>query len=151
MDGRKEKRTPCTLRVLLSSGLQPIVAEYASTENLSFYGVRLRTERPWRPDTRVLIRSSQGQPWASARMVCCQTLKSRMFALGLEFLTRTSDWRLLSVAPDHRPRHALGGVVPRSVCKANLQGQIAAGRSRRGYFGHSASIFSMHGMKCSGE
>jgi len=92
MDGRKEKRTPHTLRVLLSSGLQPVVAEYASIENVSSYGVRLRTDRPWKLDARVLIRSSQGQSWASARVVYCQTVKSRMFALGLEFLSRANDW-----------------------------------------------------------
>lgn len=94
MDGRKEKRTPRTYRVLLSSGLQPVVAEYASVENISSYGVRVRTERPLRPDMRVLIKSSQGESWASARVVYCQTLKSHTFALGLEFLTRTSSWLL---------------------------------------------------------
>lgn len=95
MDGRKEKRTPPrTHRVLLSSSLQPVVAEYASVENISSYGVRLRTERPLRPDTRVLIKSSQGESWASARVVYCQTLKSHTFALGLEFLARTSSWLL---------------------------------------------------------
>jgi len=97
MDGRKEKRTPRTLRVLLSSGLQPIVAQYAAIENVSSYGARVRTERPWKPDARVLIRSSQGQSWASARVIYCQTLKSQMFALGLEFLSRKTDWMLLPV------------------------------------------------------
>lgn len=91
MDGRKEKRTPRTQCVLLSSGLQPIVAEYASIENVSSYGVRVRTERPLRPDTRVLIRFSQGDCWARARVVYCQTLKSHTFALGLEFPAGTND------------------------------------------------------------
>lgn len=94
MDGRKEKRTSRTHQVLLSSGLQPVVAEYASIENISFYGVRLRTERPLRPDTRVLIRFSQGDCWTRARVVYCQTLKSHTFALGLEFPARTKDWLL---------------------------------------------------------
>lgn len=94
MDGRKEKRTPRTLRVLLSSGTQPVVAEYASTENISSYGLRVRTDRPWKPDARVLIKSTVGEPWARARVVYCQTLKSHVFAVGLEFLTRTGDWLL---------------------------------------------------------
>ena len=96
MDGRKEKRTLRTHRVLLSSGLQPVVAEYASLENISPYGVRVRTERPLRPDTRVLIKSSQGESWARARVVYCQTLKPHTFALGLEFPARTSDSLLLA-------------------------------------------------------
>ena len=94
MDGRKEKRTPGTHRVLLSSGLQPVVAAYASVENISSYGARVRTERPLRADTRVLIKSSLGESWASARVVYCQSLKSHTFALGLEFLRRTSSWPL---------------------------------------------------------
>lgn len=92
MDGRKEKRTPQTLTVLLSCGAQPVIAEYASTENVSSYGARVRTDRPWTRDTRVLIKSSQGEPWARARVVYCQTLPSRTFALGLELLARTGDW-----------------------------------------------------------
>ncbi len=94
MDGRKEKRTPRALRVLLSSGLQPIVAEYASIENISSYGARVRTDRAWKPDARLLIKSTLGESWASARVIYCQSLKSRMFALGLEFLSRTGDWML---------------------------------------------------------
>ena len=92
MDGRKEKRTPRTLRVLLSSGTQTGVAEYASTENVSSYGVRVRTDRPWKPDARVLIQSAMGVSRALARVVYSQTLKSDNFALGLEFLARTRDW-----------------------------------------------------------
>jgi PilZ domain-containing protein len=92
MDGRREKRSAQTLRVLLSSGAQPVVAEYAATENVSSYGVRVRTERPWKPDSRVLIKFSQGDLWARARVVYCQTLQSKTFALGLEFLARTGEW-----------------------------------------------------------
>lgn len=92
MDGRKEKRTPRTLRVLLSSGTQPVVAEYASTENVSAYGVRVRTDRPWKKDACVLFRSALGEPWARARVVYCQTLKSHVFAVGLEFVARTGEW-----------------------------------------------------------
>ncbi|HVH72445.1 MAG TPA: PilZ domain-containing protein, partial [Candidatus Dormibacteraeota bacterium] len=92
MEGRKDKRTPRAFRVLLSSGAQPIVAEYGATENVSSYGVRVRTDRPWKPDTRVLVKSWQGDLWARARVVYCQTLQSRNFALGLEFLAHTGNW-----------------------------------------------------------
>lgn len=96
MDGRKEKRTPRTLRVLLSSGTQPVVAEYASTENVSSYGARIRTNRPWKSDALVLITSASGEPWARARVVYCQTLKAHTFALGLQFMARTRDWMVLA-------------------------------------------------------
>lgn len=94
MDGRKETRTPRTLRVLLSSGAQPVVAEYAATENISSYGARVRADRPWKPDASVLIKATVGEPWARARVVYCQTLKSHTFAVGLEFLGRSGDWLL---------------------------------------------------------
>ncbi|HKW31999.1 MAG TPA: PilZ domain-containing protein [Candidatus Acidoferrum sp.] len=94
MDGRKEKRTPRTLRVLLSSGAQPVVAEHASIENVSSYGARVLTDRPWKPDASILIKSAFGEPLARARVVYCQTLKAHTFAVGLEFLTRTHDWLL---------------------------------------------------------
>jgi len=94
MDGRKEKRTPGTLRVLLSNGAQPVVAEYASIENVSSNGARVRTDRPWRPHSGVLIKSTSGEPLAHARVVYCQTLKGHAFALGLEFPAHTRDSRL---------------------------------------------------------
>jgi|SRR5215467_11372435 len=94
MDGRIEKRTPRTLRVLISGGMHARVAEYASTENVSSHGIRVRTDRPWKPDTPVLIQSSQGEFWARARVVYCQKLKSQVFALGLQFPAGTSDWML---------------------------------------------------------
>jgi hypothetical protein len=72
--------------------MQPVVTEYASTENVSSYGVRVRTDRPWKLDSRVLIKSFQGELWARARVVYCQTLQTRTFALGLEFLARAGDW-----------------------------------------------------------
>ena len=97
MDGRKEKRTPRKLRVRLSSATQPVAAEHGSTENVSPRGVRVRTDRPWKPDSLALIKSAQGKPWARARLVYCQTLRaSRAFALGLEFLARSVDWLALA-------------------------------------------------------
>ena len=92
MDGRREKRNPQRLQVLLSSGAQPVAAEYASTENISAYGARVHTERPWKPDTRVFIKSPHGEFWARARIVYCQTVQAKRFALGLQFLTRTGEW-----------------------------------------------------------
>src|ERR1700751_2619631 len=49
-EGRREKRRPGKFEVLLSSGGQPMLAERASTENVSSSGVRVRTEQLWKPD-----------------------------------------------------------------------------------------------------
>ena len=66
MDDRREKRNPESLQILLSSGSQPVVAEDASTENISACGARVQTERPWRPDTPVFVKSQRGEFWARA-------------------------------------------------------------------------------------
>jgi len=92
MDDRREKRNPESLQILLSSGSQPVVAEYASTENISACGARVQTERPWRPDTPVFVKSQRGEFWARARIVYCQTLQAKRFALGLQFLSHTGEW-----------------------------------------------------------
>lgn len=92
MEGRREKRNTQSLTVLISCGARPLVAEYASTENVSPYGVRVRTDRPWRLNTRVFLKSSHGEVWARARVVYCRTLQAKRFAVGLEFLSTTHEW-----------------------------------------------------------
>jgi hypothetical protein len=90
MVGRKEERSYQQLEVLLSCGRRPVFAELASTENATSYGMRVRTERPWRPGTPIFIKSSQGE-WMQARVVYCQVLHAKSFALGLEFETRAHE------------------------------------------------------------
>jgi hypothetical protein len=90
--GRREKRRPQRFVVLLSNGTKPVVAECASTENISANGARVRTVRPWKQDSRVLVKSSLGELRARARVVYCQTLPDSTFAVGLEFLARTDAW-----------------------------------------------------------
>jgi len=90
--GRREKRSPKKFAVLLSNGTKPVVAECASTENVSDNGARVRTVRPWKQDTRVLVKSSLGELRARARVVYCQTLPDSTFAVGLEFLARPDAW-----------------------------------------------------------
>lgn len=92
LQGRKESRNPERLQVLLSSVEEPLATESASAENVSPHGLRVLTEQPWKPDTRVLVKSSEGELLAQARVVYCQTLRSRKFALGLELLVRTGAW-----------------------------------------------------------
>lgn len=85
--GRKEKRNPCKVEVLLSGGGQS--ASAASTENISSDGLRVRTEQPRKRDTYVFVKSSKGELCGPARIVYCQTLRAKTYALGLEFLTVT--------------------------------------------------------------
>ena len=93
-EGRRETRRPWKFEVLLSSGGQPMLAERASTENVSSRGVRVRTERLWKPDARVFVKSSRGDLWARARVVYCRTLRSTTHALGLEFFATAYRYNL---------------------------------------------------------
>ena len=90
MEGRREKRNSARLQVLVSNLAQPWLTEQVSTENITSYGMRVQTERPWEPGTIVLIKSFQDELRARARVVYCKALQRRTFGLGLEFLARTN-------------------------------------------------------------
>ena len=97
-DARKEKRNPQKRQVLLSPLEEPLVTEVGWTENVSRHGLRVLTEWPWPRDTRLTVLSSESELWDRARVVYCQPLSGRLFALGLEFLTRTPEWIMRSAA-----------------------------------------------------
>lgn len=80
---------------MLSSPARPLVLELAATENISSCGARIQTERPWKPDTPMLVKSPDGRLWARARVVYCQPLSGGAFALGLQYELRTGDWIFL--------------------------------------------------------
>lgn len=92
LQGQKEPRIPKRFLVQISSVREPIVSELSPTENVSPFGARVTTNRSWTPDTRVLVKSSERDLWARARVVHCQPLGGKAFAVGLEFLARTGEW-----------------------------------------------------------
>jgi hypothetical protein len=89
---RREKRNPEKLQVLLSRMAEPLLTEAASTDNVSSHGMRVRTDRPWKRDTHLIVQSSDYVLWGRARVVYCQALPPNTFALGLQLLARTGDW-----------------------------------------------------------
>ena len=93
---RKEKRNPENLQILLSRMAEPLLTEAASTDNVSSHGMRVRTYRPWKQDTRLIVQSSENELWGSAKVVYCQVLPANTFALGLEFVARTGAWIMRS-------------------------------------------------------
>ena len=97
-DARKEKRDHQKLQVLLSPVEEPLVTEVGWTENVSPHGLRVLTEWPWPRDTQLTVLSSESELWERARVVYCQPLSGSLFALGLEFLTRTGEWIMRSAA-----------------------------------------------------
>ena len=90
-DGRKEKRNRRTFLATLSSTRQPLAMALASAENVSSCGMRVQTDRPWKLETRLVVETSRGERSATARVVYCQSLSRKEFAVGLEFLARTGE------------------------------------------------------------
>jgi hypothetical protein len=91
-ENRKEKRKPERLQVLLSRIAEPSLTDAASTDNVSSHGMRVRTFRPLKRDTHLIIQSSEHELLGRAKVVYCQTLRANRFALGLEFVARTGAW-----------------------------------------------------------
>ena len=93
---RKEKRNPEGLQVLLSRMAEPLLTESASTENFSSHGMRVRTYRSWKRDTHLIVQSSKYELWGRGRVVYCQALPDKTFAIGLELAARTGEWIMRS-------------------------------------------------------
>ena len=88
-DGRKQARASERLLMEIFSSEEPFVRELCPTQNISSLGARLLTERPWTPNSRVLVDCPGGDLWA--RVVYCQPLRPKAFAVGLEFFARTGE------------------------------------------------------------
>jgi len=93
---RKEERNSEKLQVLLGSTVDSLAIEPAATENVSSQGLRVRTERPWKQDTVLIVLSSERGLWAPARGLYCEALEDSTFAIGLELTVRTGDWIMRS-------------------------------------------------------
>ena len=92
VEGRKEERRPEELRIFLSLGRRPMQAEAASTENVSSHGLRVRTYRQWKQDSLLIVQSSAYELWARAKVIYCETLPDKTYALGLQLEARTGEW-----------------------------------------------------------
>jgi hypothetical protein len=91
-EARKETRSPEKLQVLISKATDLLRIEPASTENVSLHGMRVLTERFWKRDTHLIVKSFDNELWGRGRVVYCQSLSNKTFAVGLELHARTGDW-----------------------------------------------------------
>jgi len=86
-DERKEKRSADHSEVLFFTEAQLVFPEKASTENLSSHGARLLTEQPSKPNAPITVRFPKRE-WMQARVVYCEKVPDKFFAVGIEFLRR---------------------------------------------------------------
>jgi hypothetical protein len=90
--GRHESRTARAVNVELVRLDESQRKEEAVTENLSPRGARVVTELICLPGNHVLLTSPQEGVKSVARVIYCERLDNRRFAVGLQLAVRTEEW-----------------------------------------------------------
>src|SRR6266481_1629843 len=96
---RIQKRTPTTVALQVTSVRQPLITELAFTENVSLHGVRVVTERVWKPGERVIVKSYNGSVQSRATVIYCHHLAKARYAVGLELHSAVGTWADTSQPP----------------------------------------------------
>ena len=91
LKGRKEQRVALKMFVKLSSSDNP-ASEIAPTIDISCHGARVVTQRKWRPDEQVSVRSIRGNLYSRARIVHCQPYTDKSFVIGIQMYYPTGNW-----------------------------------------------------------
>jgi hypothetical protein len=90
---RLEQRIPMTIRVDLCRLDVRHPTQEALTENVSTHGVRIVSSTSWKQNERLNLWSLPGDFRARARVVYCEPLGLHSFALGLQLLAATGEWK----------------------------------------------------------
>src|SRR4029077_352958 len=90
--GRSERRITKALSVEVCVQDEPKLNEMVLTENVSAHGARILAERKLQPGQRVLVSSPKEGVRSQARIVYCQRVSEREFAVGLEMTGRMELW-----------------------------------------------------------
>jgi PilZ domain-containing protein len=90
--GRSERRIAKAVSVEVCAQDEPKLNEMVWTENVSAHGARILTEEKLRPGQRVLVRAPKEGVRSQARIVYCQRVSERRFAVGLELSGRMELW-----------------------------------------------------------
>ena len=105
LEGRKHRRIAGRALVHLCAMHDPRVVELTTVENVSLYGARVNSMRYWEPGCQVEVKSTSGEflrlvvPKARARVVYCQPVDGIGFAMGLDFLSKTTESDVWSMPP----------------------------------------------------
>ena len=89
---RIQKRTHASVALQISSAEQPFITELAFSENVSLHGVRVVTERAWKPGERVIVKSYHGSIQSPAKVIYCYRLAEARYAVGLELRSAVGTW-----------------------------------------------------------
>ena len=89
--GRSEKRTPTELALELSHVGKTSVKERVLTVNVSSRGLRVLTKSMWLPGARARVSFAGEDIDERARVVYCQRLANKRFAVGLELSAKVKQ------------------------------------------------------------
>jgi PilZ domain-containing protein len=89
---RIQKRTPVNVALQITSARQPFITELAFTENVSLHGLRVVTEREWKPGERVVVKSYHGSIQSMAKIIYSYRLEKTRYAVGLELHSAVATW-----------------------------------------------------------
>jgi hypothetical protein len=90
---RLEERLPLTLRVDLCSLNVRVRAQEGVTENVSAHGARVVSSKPWKLNDRLNLWSAPNDFRARARVAYCAPLGTGSFAIGLQLLASSGEWK----------------------------------------------------------
>jgi hypothetical protein len=92
---RLEERVPLAVRVDLCSLDVRHPAKEGLTENISAHGARVVSNHPWKLNDRLNLWCMPGDFRARARVVYCEPLGRRSYAIGLQLLASSGKWKTL--------------------------------------------------------
>jgi hypothetical protein len=90
--GRSEKRIARTESIEVCLQDEPKLNEKTLTENVSAHGARVLMQQKLQPGQRVLVSSPKEGMRSQARIIYCQRVSERRFAVGLELTGRVEMW-----------------------------------------------------------
>ena len=91
-NGRSEKRIARTMTVEVFVPAETKLNEKTLTENVSAHGARVLLQLKLEPGQRVVVSSPNEGVRSLARIVYCQRVSERRFAVGLELSGRVEPW-----------------------------------------------------------
>jgi hypothetical protein len=83
--GRFEKRIPSSVPIYLASLEDPRTSERTRTENVSYRGARVISQRSWQSGTESIITPMTGETSRVGRVIYCLRRTGDRFSVGVEF------------------------------------------------------------------
>jgi hypothetical protein len=93
---RYDKRSATAVAVMLTSRDRVSRTELTLTENISGRGARVVTKKLWSAHDALVIKSLEGDLQSEARVIYSQPIRQNIYAIGLELIAPTGNWRAKS-------------------------------------------------------